>query len=187
MQCLQDRVVENSSAVIMAESGNSFAWTANCLRFSEPHRYRQAGLFCPMGHISAGAIGAALAGDRRALAVVGDGAFLMQNEISTAVQMDAAVTWIVLNDARYGMVHQGLRARGHAHPDMDVPAVDFVALARALGADGVRVERERQLLCALEQAMLARGPFVLDVVIDPDELAPFGARIRSIDNQAKVS
>lgn len=187
MQCLQARVVEDSDALVMAESGNAFAWTTNCLRFSEPHRYRQAGLFCPMGHISAGAIGAALAGGRRAIAVVGDGAFVMQNEISTAVQLDASVTWIVLNDARYGMVHQGLRARGHVDPGMDVPPVDFVALARAFGAKGERVECEQQLLTALERAVRARGPCVLDVMIDPDEPAPFGARIRSIDNQAKAS
>lgn len=127
MQCLQDRVIDGSSSMIMAESGNAFAWTTAHLRFSEPHRYRQSGLFCPMGHVSAGVLGAALATGRRAVAVVGDGAFLMQNEISTAVQIGADVLWIVLNDARYGMVHHGLRAQGHDSPGMDIPAVDFDA------------------------------------------------------------
>jgi acetolactate synthase-1/2/3 large subunit len=187
MQCVQDRVVERSTSVVMAESGNAFAWTTRHLRFAEPHRYRQAGLFCPMGHVSAGVLGVALATGRRAVAIVGDGAFLMQNEISTAVQLGAEVTWIVLNDARYGMVDQGLRSFGHSDPGMGIPAVDFVTLARAFGARGARVEREAQLLPALERAMRARGPFVLDVVIDPNQRAPFGARLRSILEQTQGS
>lgn len=187
MQCLQDRVVDGSTSVIMAESGNAFAWTTRHLRFADPHRYRQSGLFCPMGHVSAGAIGVALATGRRAVAVVGDGAFLMQNEISTAMALGAEVTWIVLNDSRYGMVDQGLRSYGHSDPGMGIPPVDFVALASAFGAGGARVEREAQLLPALERAMRARGPFVLDVVIDPDQRAPFGARLRSILEQTQGS
>jgi acetolactate synthase-1/2/3 large subunit len=187
MQCVQDRVVEGSNSVIMAESGNAFAWTTRHLRFADPHRYRQAGLFCPMGHVSAGALGVALATERRAVAIVGDGAFLMQNEISTAVQVGADVTWIVLNDARYGMVDQGLRSFGHSNPGMGIPPVDFVMLASALGARGARVEREAQLLPMLERAMRARGPFVLDVIIDPDQRAPFGARLRSILDQTQGS
>jgi acetolactate synthase-1/2/3 large subunit len=187
MQCLQDRVVDRSPCVVLSESGNAFAWTTRHLRFAEPHRYRQAGLFCPMGHVSAGVIGVALATGRRAVAVVGDGAFLMQNEISTAVQLAADVTWIVLNDSRYGMVDQGLRAYGHSNPGMGIPPVDFVTLANAFGASGARVERESQLLPMLERAMRARGPFVLDVVIDPDQRAPFGARLRSILEQTQGS
>src|SRR5690606_8007503 len=187
MQCLQDRVVDGSTSVIMAESGNAFAWTTRHLRFADPHRYRQSGLFCPMGHVSAGVIGTALATGRRAVAIVGDGAFLMQNEISTAVALGAEVTWVVLNDSRYGMVDQGLRSYGHSDPGVTIPPVDFVALAAALGANGARVEREAQLLPALERAMRARGPFVLDVVIDPDQRAPFGARLRSILEQTQGS
>jgi acetolactate synthase-1/2/3 large subunit len=185
MQCIQERIVERSQSVILAESGNSFAWTTRHLTFTTPHRYRQSGLFCPMGHISAGVLGTAAVTRRRAVAIVGDGAFLMQNEISTAAQIGADVTWIVLNDARYGMVDQGLRALGHADAsaDMVFPEVDFLGLARSLGAEGARVWREHQLADALEWAMNCRGPFVLDVLIDPDQLAPFRNRVRSIAQQ----
>lgn len=186
MQCVQERVVNGSTSVVMAESGNAFAWATRYLRLADPHRYRQAGLFCPMGHVSAGVLGVALATSRRAVAIVGDGAFLMQNEISTAVQLGADVTWIVLNDARYGMVDQGLRSFGHTDPGMGFPAVDFVALACAFGARGARVESESQLLPMLDRAMRIRGPFVLDVIIDPDQRAPFGARLRSIIEQTRA-
>ncbi len=183
MQCLQSRVVEGSKSVVLSESGNSFAWTANLLRFSEPKRYRQSGLFCPMGHVSAGVLGTAAATGLRAVAVVGDGAFLMQNEISTAARVQANVTWIVLNDARYGMVDQGLRALGYPEADMHFPTVDFVAMARSVGAEGMCVSNEEGVLDALEWGMTGRGPFVLDIRIDPSELAPFGGRVRSIDTQ----
>jgi acetolactate synthase-1/2/3 large subunit len=185
MQCIQERIVEGSQSVILSESGNAFAWTTRHLSFTTPHRYRQSGLFCPMGHVSAGVLGTAAVTRRRAVAIVGDGAFLMQNEISTAAQTNADVTWIVLNDARYGMVDQGLRSLGHADAavDMVFPEVDFLGLARALGAEGARVWREHQLADALEWAMNCTGPFVLDVLIDPDQMAPFRNRLRSITEQ----
>jgi acetolactate synthase-1/2/3 large subunit len=183
MQCVQDRIVDGSSSVVMAESGNAFAWTTRHLRFRSPNRYRQSGLWCPMGQVSAGVIGTALATGDRAVAIVGDGAFLMQNEISTAVQVGAKVTWIVLNDARYGMVHQGLGKLGFKHPNMDFPAVDFHAYACSLGAEGARVSSEQQLLDALERTMVSTGPHVLDVLIDLDEPAPFGDRLHSITTQ----
>lgn len=185
MQCLQERVVEGSKSVVLSESGNSFAWTTRHLQFCEPKRYRQSGVFCPMGHVSAGLIGTAAATGLRAVAVVGDGAFLMQNEISTAARTGANVTWIVLNDARYGMVDQGLSALGYPPADMFFPEVDFLAMARALGAEGARVYRESQLLHAFEWAMSGRGPFVLDVLIDPKQPAPFGERLRSITDQTE--
>ena len=68
---------------------------------------------------------------------------------------------------------------------MAFPEVDFLGLARALGADGARVWREHQLADAIEWAMSCRGPFVLDVLVDPDELAPFRNRLRSIVEQTE--
>jgi acetolactate synthase-1/2/3 large subunit len=63
------------------------------------------------------------------------------------------------------------------------PAVDFVALARAQGADGVRVRGEHELEGALWQAMQANGPFVVDVLIDEQARAPSGGRNRGLARQ----
>lgn len=182
MQCIQRTVVDRSDAVVLTETGNSLAWTNRYLQLPSPQRYRMSGMFCPMGHVSAGILGVAASG-RKAVAVVGDGAFLMQNEISTAAAMRADVLWIVLNDARYGMCDQGMRCLGYGDVNLRIPEVDFVALARSMGAEGARVWREHQLADALEWAMRERGPFVLDVLIDPDELAPVADRIASIYTQ----
>ncbi len=182
MQCLQTQVVESTDAVVLSETGNSLAWTNRYLRFDEPHRYRMSGMFCPMGHVSAGILGTVATG-RRAVAVVGDGAFLMQNELSTAAAIRSNAIWIVLNDARYGMCDQGLRCLGYPQADLQFPEVDFLGLARSVGADGVRVWREQQVADAIAWALRSRGPFVVDVVIDPDELAPVADRIASIYTQ----
>jgi acetolactate synthase-1/2/3 large subunit len=152
------------------------------LRFPVANRYRMSGMFCPMGHVSAGILGTVATG-RRALAVVGDGAFLMQNELSTAAAIRANTIWVVLNDARYGMCDQGLRCLGYPPADLQFPEVDFLALARSMGGDGVRVWRESQVNDALEWALRSRGPFVVDVIIDPNELAPVADRIASIYTQ----
>jgi acetolactate synthase-1/2/3 large subunit len=177
MQHMQGRIVEGSDAVVLSESGSSFLWTNYYLRFAEPLRYRISGLFCPMGHVSAGALGTAMGSGKRAVAVVGDGALLMQNELSTAAQIRANTAWIVLNDARYGIITQGLSGQGYARVDFGLPEVDFAELARALGVEGVRVEREDQLDEALARLSSSRLPFLLDVLVDPDELAPLSGKV----------
>jgi acetolactate synthase-1/2/3 large subunit len=98
------------------------------------------------------------------------------------VKFRAPAVWVVLNDARYGMCEQGMAALGMV-ADAAFPEVDFAALARAQGAGGVRVETERDLEGALEQAMAAAGPFVVDVRIDPSRMAPTGARNRCLRAQ----
>jgi acetolactate synthase-1/2/3 large subunit len=135
-----------------------------------------------MGHATTGVVGVALARDSHAVALVGDGSMLMHNEINTAVKYAARAVWIVLNDGRYGMCAQGMEALGLS-ADALFPAVDFVAFARAQGADGVHVRHEHELDPALRQAMHARGPFVVDVLIDPQARAPSGSRNRGLARQ----
>jgi acetolactate synthase-1/2/3 large subunit len=67
--------------------------------------------------------------------------------------------------------------------DATFPEVDFAMLARSLGADGVRVEREADLVPALLRAMAASGPFVLDVRIDPNRQAPSQGRNRGLSRR----
>lgn len=175
MDALQDWVVDRSNATVLSESGNSFLWTTHRLRFSAPHRYRTSTGFGSMGHASAGVVGAALASGRRAVAIVGDGALLMTNEINSAVKFGARAVWVVLNDGRYGMCAQGMDTLGLS-ADAGIPQVDFAAFARAQGAGAIRVDHETQLDAALAEAMTADGPFVIDVRIDPACKAPASLR-----------
>jgi len=180
MEVIQHVIVDGSDAVLMAESGNAFAWGNHYLRFEEPGRYRVSVGYGSMGHVAAGVVGTTLASGKKAVAIVGDGSMLMNNEVSTAVAYGAKAVWIVLNDACYGMVEHGMRAQGFRPTHTAIPRVDFVQYARSMGADGVRVERETELEGALVAAMNAKGPFVVDVQVDPSEPGPWMKRIQAL-------
>jgi acetolactate synthase-1/2/3 large subunit len=187
MGCIQRCVVEATDAVVLTEAGNSFALGSHHLRFSDPGRYRVSSGYGAMGHATTGVLGSALGPARKAVAIVGDGAMLLANEISTAVQYGIDAVWIVLNDARYNMIDQGMRSIGMTPFGTEIPRADFAAIARAMGGDGVTVGSEGEVEDALRRAIAARGPFVVDVVIDPSELAPSRGRNSSLVKQGVSS
>jgi acetolactate synthase-1/2/3 large subunit len=108
---------------------------------------------------------------------------LMQSELSTAVRYRIPAAWIVLNDSGYGMIEQGMRALGLVPLETALPPTDFAAFARALGAEGVRVEREPELDSALCRVSALSAPLVVDVKTDPSEPAPFLRRVQSLIEQ----
>jgi len=88
--------------------------------------------------------------------------------IWTAARHGAAVCFVVLNNSHYGILKSFGDLLGTAGvPGLDVPGIDVIALARGFGAGGERVERAEDLPRALERALGADGPYVLDVVVDP--------------------
>ncbi|AOX03088.1 acetolactate synthase [Moorena producens PAL-8-15-08-1] len=188
MNVIQQMIVvpNNANAIIMAEAGNSFAWTTHLLQFTQP-RYRISTNWGAMGHMTTGVLGAALAGNCKAVAIVGDGAMLMNNEINTAVKYGIPAVWIVLNDACYNMCEQGNALRKLKGADTQFPQADFVAIANGMGADGIRVKRESDLQPALEVAMASTVPFLVDVIIDPSRTAPIGSRVLSLMSQDNKS
>jgi acetolactate synthase-1/2/3 large subunit len=179
MQCIQRTFVDDSDAILVADVGNSLSLAAHYLRFREPARLRLSTGFASMGHGTTGVLGASLVRGKAA-AIVGDGAMLMANEISTAVAHGLDAVWIVLNDARYGMIEEGMRSIGWEPFDTVIPRTDFVGIARAMGADGVRVQSEWELEAALRQALEVQGPFVVDVILDTSEPAPALKRTKSL-------
>lgn len=183
MDAIQRVIIEGSDAVVMTEAGNSFAWGTHTLRFDKPGRYRVSTGFGSMGHAATGVVGAALARQGKAVALVGDGTMLMNNEVSTAVRYQIPAVWIVLNDARYNMCAQVMPSLGFESMDTEIPQTDFVMLAHGMGADGIRVETESDVQAALERALTSPVPFVVDVVIDPSSRAPVGTRIQSLIEQ----
>jgi acetolactate synthase I/II/III large subunit len=183
METIQREVVEQSDAVVLTEAGNAFALGSHYLRFPRAGRYRVSTGFGSMGQAAAGVLGAALGKQKKAVAIVGDGAMLMQNEINTAANYGIGAVWIVLNDGRYGMIEQGMQSIGWKPFETDFPRSDFVSIARAMGGDGVRVERECDLEAAIQQGLASLGPFVIDVIIDPNETAPSVRRNQSLRAQ----
>ncbi|MDZ8184949.1 MAG: scytonemin biosynthesis protein ScyA [Nostoc sp. ChiSLP02] len=183
MAAIQKIVVEGSDAIVMAECGNSFTWSTHLLQFAQANRYRVSTGVGAMGHAVTGVLGAALANNTKAVGIVGDGAMLMNNEISTAVKYKIPAIWIVLNDARYNMCHQGMKILGLKGADATLPPTNFAMIARGMGAEAIVVVRESDIEPALEQAIASNVPFLIDVVIDGDRPAPSGGRNKSLAAQ----
>ncbi len=171
-------------SIFFIDIGNNLAWALHYLPAIRPGTFFAALGFSCMGYGVAGSIGGKLAAqDRPVIAIVGDGGFLMSGmELTTAVNYNIAVIWIVLNDSGLGMVRHGQRLSAQAmETSHSFIPVDFSSLAESLGAVGVRIEKQGELNRALMQELIAmKRPVVIDVVIDPDEVPPIGSRLSAL-------
>jgi acetolactate synthase-1/2/3 large subunit len=160
-----ERVVSEDT-VVTADSGNNRFWLLNYLRAPATGTYYGSGGVGAMGWATPAAVSAALETDGDVIAVAGDGGFAMtMTSVETAVQQGVAPTFVVLNDTSLGMVRQ---------MDGDVAGVefhdtDFVAAARAFGADGIRAATPADLRDALDEATASSTPTVVDVRIDREQ------------------
>jgi acetolactate synthase-1/2/3 large subunit len=179
MAIIQEVVVDGGRGIVGTEAGNAFAWGTHALRFGAPD-YRVSTSFGSMGHFATGLLGAALNTGRLVLSIVGDGAMLMNTELSTAAKYRIPSVWVVLNDAGYGMIRHGFEAVNLPPIDLDIPRVDFVDFARSVGADGCFANTSEELTVALGEAMKTRGPYVIDVRVDPSVAPPFDGRNKNL-------
>ncbi|MEF7616738.1 acetolactate synthase catalytic subunit [Aquincola sp. MAHUQ-54] len=174
MRELDQRLTAES--VVVADASYSSIWIANGLRS------RQAGMrfITPRGLAGLGwgfpmALGARVARpDAPVFCVVGDGGFAHAwAELETAVRMKLKVVLVVLNNGILGYQKHAENIKFGAYTDacQFVP-VDHAAIARAVGARGVRVEQAQALGAALDEAMAAEGTTLIDVVTDPDAFPP---------------
>ena len=161
---------------LFVDNGTSIIWASHYFEAREPGCYFIDLGFAAMGSAVAGVVGGALATPGgRAVALVGDAAFAMHGmEVHTAVELRLPIVWLVLNNAGHGMVHQGetLMHGGNLGTSSFRVPLDSAALARSLGAEGVRVESPSELRHALHRALTIAGPTVIDALIDVNELAP---------------
>lgn len=167
-------------ALLFVDNGTSIIWGVHYFEVRQPLTFFVDLGLASMGSAVAGVVGGALAAPgRRAVALVGDAAFAMNGfEVHTAVEERLPIIWIVLNNNGHGMVHQGdqlMRGRDLGASQFKHP-LDSAGVAKALGARGVRVTTPAELRRALAEAFQHEGPSVLDVVVDPEEVAPTLAR-----------
>lgn len=176
MDVIQRVVVDGTELPILADASSAMFWGARYLRFAQPGRWIVENRFGAVGAAAGAVVGAADGRRGAAVAIVGDGAMHMQDEISTAVHYGIPAVWVVLNDSGMGIVRYGMMRNGWKPHDADFPLTDFAAVARAKGAAGVHVTREEDLEGALCVALAHDAPTVVDIVIDRDAVAPIGAR-----------
>lgn len=133
------------------------------------------GYYNSMGFGIPAAIAAGLAvPERRVIAFVGDGGFLMTGmELATAQRLGLNPIIILWNNGCYGT----LRAIGGAKPYFDLPSLDYVAIARSMGGNGARVETRRQFRQALEQAGESQTFFLIEAMLPADRMSRTWQRI----------
>jgi acetolactate synthase-1/2/3 large subunit len=155
-------------AILTTDAGSFAGWLARGFRFRRPGTFLGP-TSGAMGYGLPAAIAAALVHrDRPVVAWTGDGGFAMtMAELETAVRERVRVIALVLDNERYGMIHshQGLRPGGRTVAT-DLGPIDFAAVARGLGAHGVRVERDDAFEAALRTALAAIGPTVIHLPLD---------------------
>jgi acetolactate synthase-1/2/3 large subunit len=148
----------------------------------EPGTIFTPGGYATMGFGAPAALGAKLARpDRVVVALVGDGGF-GQNPamLATAFEEDIAVVWVVMNNYAFGTIaglekaHYGTTYGTVFEKDGKPYSPDYAAVARAYGVDGVKIGSAAEFRPALERAIAAKRPFVIDVVMQNEPVPTAG-------------
>lgn len=160
-------------ATIVTEVGQHQMWAAQYYRYSKPRTLITSGGLGTMGYGLGAAIGAQIANpDRTVINIAGDGCFRMNmNEIATAVREQLPLIQVVVNNHVLGMVRQWQNLFYEQRYSATVlnDTVDFVKLAEAMGATGIRATTRSEFEEAMKQALSMKTPVVIDAVIDSDD------------------
>ena len=172
-------------AIITTEVGQNQMWAAQFYHFDHPQHFITSGGLGTMGFGLPAAIGAQVAfPDKLVVDVAGDGSIQMNiQEMATAVQFNLPVKVVILNNRCLGMVRQWQELfydKRYAHTGME-HAPDFVKLAEAFGAKGLRAKTTEEVERVLQEGLSLPGPVIMDFVVEPEEcvypMVPAGAPI----------
>ena len=172
-------------AIISTDVGQHQMWAAQYYKYTKPHTLLTSGGLGTMGYGLGTCIGAKMAcPDKTVINIAGDGCFRMNlQELATASRYNIPIIQVVINNHVLGMVRQwqtlfyGKRYSQTVLNDK----VDFIKVAEGLGCMAIRVTKKEEMAPALEKAMAANAPVVIECVIDSDDkvfpMVPAGAPI----------
>jgi acetolactate synthase-1/2/3 large subunit len=182
------RELTADDAIITTEVGQHQMWTAQFFDFSRPRTFLTSGGLGTMGFGLPAALGAQVGfPDRQVIDISGDGSFQMNSqEIATLVQYRLPVKIAILNNNFLGMVRQWQELffnRRYSQTPMELP-IDFVKLAEAYGATGLRATKPQEVEGVIRKALETPGPVIMEFKVDPDEnvmpMVPAGAAINEM-------
>jgi len=161
-------------AIITTEVGQNQMWTAQYYAFVKPRTLLTSGGLGTMGYGFPAAIGAQVAfPNSLVIDIAGDGSFQMNSqELATIVQHQLPVKVAILNNGYLGMVRQWQEffyGKRYASSCMQGISPDFVKLAEAYGAVGLRATKHEDVIPTLKKAFSQPKPVIMDFVVDPEE------------------
>jgi len=166
-------LTKDRDTYITTEVGQHQMWAAQFYRFEEPNRWMTSGGLGTMGYGLPAAVGVQLAHPNSlVIDIAGEASVLMtMQEMSTAVQHDLPIKIFVINNQYMGMVRQWqelLHGGRYAHSYTEA-LPDFVKLAEAYHAVGIRCEQPGDLDGAIREMIGVKKPVIFDCVVDPNE------------------
>jgi acetolactate synthase-1/2/3 large subunit len=186
-QFVVDKIYEicRGDAIIVTEVGQNQMWAAQFFHFEHPRTFLSSGGLGTMGYGLPAAIGAQVAfPDKLVIDVAGDGSIQMNiQELITAVCNELPVKVAILNNGYLGMVRQWQELfyeKNYCATCLDA-APDFVKLAEAYGALGLRASKPEEVEPVLREAMSTKRPVVMDFIVAKEEgvypMVPAGKNI----------
>ncbi len=161
-------------AIISTEVGQNQMWTAQYFPFVKPRTLLTSGGLGTMGYGFPAAMGAQAAfPNKLVIDISGDGSFQMNSqELATVVQYHLPVKVVILNNGYLGMIRQWQEffyGKRYASSSLEGFSPDFVKLAEAYGAVGLRANRPEEVLPVLKKAFSIPEPVIIDFEVDPEE------------------
>jgi acetolactate synthase-1/2/3 large subunit len=175
-------------AIIVTEVGQNQMWAAQFFNFKNPRTFISSGGLGTMGYGFPAAMGAKVGKpESTVIDIAGDGSFQMNSqELATVVQNDIPVIVAILNNGFLGMVRQWQELffnRRYSATSLE-GSVDFVKLAEAYGALGLRATKKGEVRDVIMEAVKSERPTIIDFVVEHEEnvspMVPAGAAINEI-------
>jgi acetolactate synthase-1/2/3 large subunit len=161
-------------AIISTEVGQNQMWAAQYYQFIKPRTLLTSGGLGTMGYGFPAAIGAQVAfPNKLVIDIAGDGSFQMNSqELATSVQYQLPIKVAILNNRYLGMIRQWQEffyGKRYASSSLEGVQPDFVKLAEAYGAVGLRVNKPEEVVPTLKKAFSISKPVIIDFIVDPEE------------------
>ena len=186
-----DAIIDEVSRVmpqdtpIVTDVGQHQMWVAQRYPFEQPRTFLTSGGLGTMGFGMGASNGACIGTGKKTVLFTGDGSFAMNfNELGTAVTEGLPVIVVLMDNGVLGMVRQLQKffSNGHYSQTTTNRKTDFVAFAKAMGAEGYRATTTEELADAMQKAKAAAGPVVVVCEIDREDMVyPMVPSNQSID------